>query len=161
MQVWLGNEYEEYRRYDPDTSTFANYHAEPFAADDVFFLDGLGKKRLYVVPSRELIILRTGPNDSEWDDSRLPNMFINALDEIKVRQAEAAANVVVKPAIEIIADPETIEVRGDEEGSETSGTTGTAGSIAVPEVKVDSQAMEVPAEAETPEVEDVVEDVNE
>lgn len=155
MQVWLGNEYEEYRRYDPDTSTFANYHSEPFAADDVFFLDGLGKKRLYVVPSRELIILRTGPNDSEWDDSRLPNLFINAIDEIKVRRAEQAANVVAKPAIEIIADPEIIEVRGDEEGLETSGTTGTAGSIAVPEVKLDSEAMEVRDEAETPEVEDV------
>jgi len=112
MQVWLGTEYEEYRRYDPDTATFANYHAEPFAADDLFFLDGLGKKRLYVIPSRELVILRTGPNDSEWDDSRLPNMFINAIDKIRIREADEATNVVVKTGIEIIADPVTVEGPG-------------------------------------------------
>jgi hypothetical protein len=76
-------------------------------------------------------------------------MFINALDEIKVRQAEAAANVVVKPAIEIIADPETIEVREDEKAAETTGTAGTAGSIRVPDV------------VETPEVTPAIKDSNE
>jgi CubicO group peptidase (beta-lactamase class C family) len=112
MQLWLGTEYEEYRRYDPETSTFANYHSEAFVADDLFFLDGLGKKRLYIVPSRELVILRTGPNDSEWDDARLPNMFINAVDKIRARdaaEATEAANTVVKTGPDIIADPETIE----------------------------------------------------
>lgn len=79
MQLWLGTEWEEYRRYDPELETYANWHSEPFAADDVFFLDGLGKRRLYIVPSYELVILRTGPNDSEWDDSRLPNILIRAL----------------------------------------------------------------------------------
>ena len=61
------------------TTTFSNYHSEPFQADDVFFLDGLGKKRLYVIPSKSLVILRTGPNSSEWDDSKLPNLLIGAL----------------------------------------------------------------------------------
>jgi CubicO group peptidase (beta-lactamase class C family) len=79
MQLWLGREYEEYRRYDPSTATFANYHSAPFAGPDVFFLDGLGKKRLYIVPSRELVILRAGPNSAEWDDARLPNLLISAL----------------------------------------------------------------------------------
>ncbi len=79
MQLWLGNEFVEYRPYDPGTTTFANYHSEPFKTDDVFFLDGLGKKRLYVIPSKSLVILRTGPNSSEWDDSKLPNLLIEAL----------------------------------------------------------------------------------
>ena len=79
MQIWLGNEFVEYRPYDPGTTTFANYHSEPFQADDVFYLDGLGKKRLYVIPSKSLVILRTGPNSSEWDDSKLPNLLIGAL----------------------------------------------------------------------------------
>ena len=79
MQLWLGNEFVEYRLYDPGTTTFANYHSEPFQADDVFFLDGLGKKRLYVIPSKSLVILRTGSNSSEWDDSKLPNLLIGAL----------------------------------------------------------------------------------
>ena len=79
MQLWIGKEFVEYRHYDPSTTIFANYHSEPFQADDVFFLDGLGKKRLYVVPSKSLVILRTGPNSSEWDDSKLPNLLIRAL----------------------------------------------------------------------------------
>ncbi len=81
MQLWLGTEWEEYRRYDPATDTFANWHSEPFVADDVIFLDGLGKKRLYIIPSHELVILRTGPNDDEWDDSNLPNMLVTAMQE--------------------------------------------------------------------------------
>ena len=79
MQLWIGKEFVEYRPYDPSTTIFLNYHSEPFQADDVFFLDGLGKKRLYVVPSKSLVILRTGPNSSEWDDSKLPNLLIGAL----------------------------------------------------------------------------------
>ena len=79
MQLWIGKEFVEYRPYDPSTTIFLNYHSEPFQADDVFFLDGLGKKRLYVVPSKSLVILRTGPNSSEWDDSKLPNLLIRAL----------------------------------------------------------------------------------
>ena len=79
MQLWIGKEFVEYRPYDPSTTIFLNYHSEPFQADDVFFLDGLGKKRLYVVPSQSLVILRTGPNSSEWDDSKLPNLLIGAL----------------------------------------------------------------------------------
>ncbi|TDJ44456.1 MAG: hypothetical protein E2O52_08455 [Gammaproteobacteria bacterium] len=56
-----------------------SWHSEPFAADDVVFLDGLGKRQLYIVPSQELVILRTGPNDFGWDDSRLPDILIRAL----------------------------------------------------------------------------------
>ena len=79
MQLWLGTAYEEYRRYDPRTATFANYHSEPFAAADLIYLDGLGKKRLYVIPSRALVILRTGPNSPDWDDAYLPNLLTAAV----------------------------------------------------------------------------------
>jgi CubicO group peptidase (beta-lactamase class C family) len=79
MQLWLGKVHEEYRRYDPEMDTFANYHSEPYMDEDIFYLDGLGKKRLYVLPSRELVILRTGPNSSEWDDARIPNILSRAL----------------------------------------------------------------------------------
>lgn len=80
MQLWLGNDYEEWRRYDPERETFANYHSAPYLAKDVLYLDGLGKKRVYVIPSRELVILRTGPNDAEWDDAFLPNLLTAAVD---------------------------------------------------------------------------------
>jgi len=79
MQLWLGTEWEEYRRYDSAPGTSVSWHSEPFAADDVVFLDGLGKRQLYIVPSQELVILRTGPNDFGWDDSRLPDILIRAL----------------------------------------------------------------------------------
>jgi CubicO group peptidase (beta-lactamase class C family) len=79
MQLWLGTTYERQRRYDPDIETFANYHSEPFAAPDVFFLDGLGKQRVYVVPSRELVIVRSGSNDPDWDDAKLPNLLIRGM----------------------------------------------------------------------------------
>lgn len=79
MQLWLGTTYEKYRRYDPDIDTFANLHSEPFVAPDVFFLDGLGKQRVYVVPSRELVIVRSGINDPDWDDAKLANLLIRGM----------------------------------------------------------------------------------
>jgi len=82
MQIWLGNSYEENRRYDPRMDTFANYHSEPFLAEDLFYLDGLGKQRVYVMPSRKLVIVRVGAGDAEWDDAWLPNHFVRALDRL-------------------------------------------------------------------------------
>ena len=79
MQIWLGNEYTQYRPYDSRLEAFSNIHSEPYKADDVFYMDGLGKQRLYMVPSKSLVILRTGDNSREWDDSMLPNLFIEAL----------------------------------------------------------------------------------
>jgi CubicO group peptidase (beta-lactamase class C family) len=79
MQLWLGREYEKERRYDPDIATFANFHSEPFAAPDVFFLDGLGRQRVYVIPSKELVIVRAGRDDPDWDDAKLPNLLIRGM----------------------------------------------------------------------------------
>ena len=78
MMLWLGNFYEKERRYDPDVAAFANHHSEPFAAP-VFYLDGLHLQRLWIVPSKELVILRTGEGDPDWDESRLPNLLIRGL----------------------------------------------------------------------------------
>ncbi len=79
MQIWLGNEYTQYRPYDSRLEAFSNIHSEPYKTEDVFYMDGLGKQRLYMVPSKSLVILRTGDNSREWDDSMLPNLFIEAL----------------------------------------------------------------------------------
>ena len=79
MQIWLGNNFEPKRPYDSRMETFANIHSEAFKADDLFFMDGLGKQRIYMIPSESLVILRTGSQDSEWDDSRLPNIILEAL----------------------------------------------------------------------------------
>ena len=79
MQIWLGNEYEERRAYDARLTKYANYHGEPYVTDDLFFMDGIGKQRMYMIPSESLVILRTGDNSPDWDDSKLPNLILNAL----------------------------------------------------------------------------------
>lgn len=79
MQIWLGTTFEPHRAYDPAVPRFYNLHSERFAAPDVFFLDGLGNQRVYVVPSRELVILRTGRPDTSWDDAMLPNLVIRGM----------------------------------------------------------------------------------
>ncbi len=78
MMVWLGSFYEKERRYDPDVDAFVNHHSEPFAAP-TFFLDGLHLQRVWVVPSRELVVVRTGGGHPDWDDARLPNLLIRGL----------------------------------------------------------------------------------
>ena len=80
MQLWLGTFHERLRTYDPNITFMGNRHSEPFVADDVFFLDGAGDQRLYMIPSRELVILRTGHDGPTWDDAILPNLFTRAVD---------------------------------------------------------------------------------
>ena len=79
MQIWMGTEYVATRPYDSKSGAFENIHGEAYQADDVFYMDGLGKQRIYIIPSQSLVILRTGNNSSEWDDAKLPNLFIEAL----------------------------------------------------------------------------------
>ncbi len=85
MQLWLGTSHERLRKYDPNIEFMGNVHSEPFVADDIFFLDGAGDQRLYMIPSRQLVILRTGHDGPEWDDAMLPNMFTRAVDSISVQ----------------------------------------------------------------------------
>jgi CubicO group peptidase (beta-lactamase class C family) len=86
MHVWLGSPPQQERPYN-DYSIKA-FHSEPFAASDVVFIDGFGGQRVYVVPSLELIIVRTGKSQTDWDDARLPNALIRA-----IRQAPFAEEV--------------------------------------------------------------------
>ncbi|MDH3978531.1 MAG: beta-lactamase family protein [Gammaproteobacteria bacterium] len=76
--TWLGTDYVENRRYNRKSATSV-YHSEPFAAPDVIYFDGFGGSRVYIVPSKELVIVRTGDIFSAWDDAYLPNMVIRAL----------------------------------------------------------------------------------
>ena len=89
MQLWLGTSHESLRKYDPNIEFLGNRHSEPFVADDVFFLDGAGDQRLYMIPSRELVILRTGKDGPQWDDAFLPNLFTRAVDLIGAQPPES------------------------------------------------------------------------
>jgi hypothetical protein len=50
-------------------------------ADDIYYIDGFGGQRVYVVPSRDLIVVRTGVSQLDWDDAPLINTIIRAADE--------------------------------------------------------------------------------
>lgn len=54
---------------------------EPYAADDVFAVEGAGGNRLWLLPSLEIAILCTGApegRDAAWNDSRVPNLIMHA-----------------------------------------------------------------------------------
>jgi CubicO group peptidase (beta-lactamase class C family) len=78
LNLWLGSpEGTTERVYNP--YTIKAFHSEPFAAADIAYIDGFGGQRVYIVPSRNLVIVRTGVSSTDWDDARLPNAVIRAL----------------------------------------------------------------------------------
>ncbi|HET7756706.1 MAG TPA: serine hydrolase, partial [Steroidobacteraceae bacterium] len=70
-------------RANPDYGAYVRLSAraagasEPYAARDAFAVDG-GGNRLWLIPSLELAILRTGGADSArgFDDARIPNLIV-------------------------------------------------------------------------------------
>jgi CubicO group peptidase (beta-lactamase class C family) len=60
-------------------------HSQPYLADDMFMFDGNANQIVYIVPSQQLIIVRTGnppPRGAgipEWDNSFLPNTLIGGI----------------------------------------------------------------------------------
>jgi len=54
-------------------------HSEPYRAADLYLFDGNGNQVMYIVPSEQLVVLRTGTGPQqpqEWDNSRLPNLLM-------------------------------------------------------------------------------------
>jgi CubicO group peptidase (beta-lactamase class C family) len=78
LHLWRGSPHTPERRYSA-ASPLVIPAREPFAADDVLFLDGAGGQRVYVVPSKGLTIVRIGRPALTWDDSELPNILIRGL----------------------------------------------------------------------------------
>lgn len=80
--IWLGTIYEPERGYGKGVTAYVP-HSAPYAADDIVYFDGAGGQRVYVVPSHELVIVRTGLPARDpatgaflWDDAPLPNILI-------------------------------------------------------------------------------------
>ncbi|MEZ5563396.1 MAG: serine hydrolase [Gammaproteobacteria bacterium] len=78
--TWLGTTWEKNRRYNRKSSAAA-FHSEPFAVPDVIYFDGFGGQRVYIVPSKQLVIVTTGPLRQDWDDALLPNLIIRGMGE--------------------------------------------------------------------------------
>lgn len=83
LGIWLGSPYLERRGFlGLESDAPKVLHSEPFLADDVFMFDGSGSQIVYIVPSHDMIVLRTGNNptgEQEWDNSFLINTILSGL----------------------------------------------------------------------------------
>ncbi len=86
LMTWLGSPPGTERIYND--KTVKAFHSEPFVVDDIFFIDGFGGQRVYMVPSRDLIIVRTGRAIQKWDDALIPNAILRGM---RAPSAEPAA----------------------------------------------------------------------
>ena len=86
FQTWLGTVHQPVRGYGEGVA-LGVAQQEPFAAADVIFFDGADGQRVYIVPSRELVIVRVGYGGADfatglfqWEDTGLPNLLIDGID---------------------------------------------------------------------------------
>jgi CubicO group peptidase (beta-lactamase class C family) len=77
LQIWLGSPPGKERRYND--RTVKALHSESFARDDMIYIDGFGGQRVYIVPSEQLIIVRTGEALLDFDDAIIPNAILRGL----------------------------------------------------------------------------------
>ncbi|MEQ8734836.1 MAG: serine hydrolase [Rhodospirillaceae bacterium] len=78
LHLWIGSPYVGERMYNSNTP-FGMKQAEPFPVDDVVFFDGGGGQRVYIIPSADLVIVRTGMPARDWDDGVVPNIILRDL----------------------------------------------------------------------------------
>ncbi len=86
----------------PANSNYGSYlrlgaHAEPgmspYATDDVLVVEG-GSNRLWLVPSLQIAILRTGGQTaSDWDEGRIPNLIIRGAHDFVPPAARPGADI--------------------------------------------------------------------
>jgi CubicO group peptidase (beta-lactamase class C family) len=60
-------------------------HGERYHADDLYLFDGNANQVVYIIPSQDMVIVRTGNNpprgqhEPEWDNSFLPNTLMRGI----------------------------------------------------------------------------------
>ena len=89
LGVYVAGRYIERRgAANPDRPTPKTLHSEPYLADDLYLFDGNANQVVYIVPSEQLIVLRTGNNPpraqgQEWDNAYLPNVILRGITAAK------------------------------------------------------------------------------
>ncbi len=77
--TWLGD--QTVGGAPPPFPGIIPWQSEPFAARDVVILHGHGSQRVWVIPSRRLVIVRAGRQwPGGWDDSVIPNLIIRGME---------------------------------------------------------------------------------
>ncbi|WP_404478082.1 serine hydrolase domain-containing protein [Novosphingobium sp. BL-52-GroH] len=85
LGVWLGSPYRPERRIASPRNPYPTpvksviRQSEPFLAGDVMVFEGVGQTKTWVIPSRGLVIVRFGAAPEDWDDARVPNLYLKAL----------------------------------------------------------------------------------
>ncbi len=78
FQIWRASPYAPLRGYGSGAAPPVPAKA-PFLADDMVYFDGAVGQRVYISPSRDLVIVRVGDSIPDWDDSVLPNIIVSGL----------------------------------------------------------------------------------
>jgi CubicO group peptidase (beta-lactamase class C family) len=78
LHIWRGTPWVEKRKYSAE-NPLAVIHSAPYLADDVYFFDGFGGQRVYVIASAGITIARTGYVNFEYDDAKIVNLVLAGL----------------------------------------------------------------------------------
>ena len=80
MGVWVAGDYIDKRGFAHPSVPFGKVaHKEPYLDKDLALFDGNSNQVVYMIPSQNMIVLRTGgrpPKDKPWDNTVLPNLLI-------------------------------------------------------------------------------------
>jgi CubicO group peptidase (beta-lactamase class C family) len=87
LHMWIGSPCVKRLRWFPERSQAVGVlHSECYLADDLFLFDGSGNQAMWIVPSKDLVVLRFGPpptrrpgEPGEFDNSRLPNTVLRGM----------------------------------------------------------------------------------
>jgi CubicO group peptidase (beta-lactamase class C family) len=87
LHMWIGQPYQQRVAFFPARSQpIGVLHSEPYAADDLFLWDGSGNQAMWIVPSKNLVVLRFGNTPKpkygqpgEWDNAKIPNLVIRGI----------------------------------------------------------------------------------
>lgn len=78
LGLWLGSPYVASRPYfEGQPGVIAQ--SEPFLADDVRMMEGGGNRTIWAVPSKQLMVMRLGEQDPNWDHAFLVNTLLRGL----------------------------------------------------------------------------------
>lgn len=89
LGVYLAEPYTPHRSFSaPDLPGLRVLQSQPYEASDLYMFDGNSNQVVYIVPSRNLVVVRLGetpPAQPEWDNVFLPNLLLKSIPTISVQ----------------------------------------------------------------------------